>query len=65
MFDESNRCKYTKEMLDTIPDEWGMTIREYLKYGLIAGYIWVDEIDNMTDQEICEAIDFIEYLETK
>lgn len=62
---KENEGAYTKEMLDTIPEGWGMTIREYLKYGLEAGYIGVDEIDNMTDQEICEAVDFIDYLETK
>ena len=62
---EENKGAYTKEMLDEVPKGWGMTLRAYLEYGREGGYIDVEDIDSMTDEEICESVDFIDYLETK
>lgn len=62
---KENKGTYTRDMLDEIPEGWGMSLRRYLEYGNENGYINVNKIDDMTDEEICEAVDFIDYLDTK
>lgn len=62
---EKNKGAYTKEMLDTIPEGWGMTIREYLGYFIDGGFLDNTDIDNMSDEAICMAIDFVEYMEAQ
>lgn len=62
---EENDGKFTQSDLDKIADGWDCTLREYIKYGMEEGYIEEANIDEMQDNEICEAVDWIEYLETK
>lgn len=62
---KENKGAFTHEMLDECPEEWEITVRQYLQFGMECEYIPGQDIDKMTDEQICEAVDWIDYLETK
>ncbi|WP_412183524.1 hypothetical protein [Zhenhengia sp.] len=64
---EDNRDKYTVEMLDEeIEEGSGVTLREFLEYGISCEYIDdVEDFTKLTTREISKMVDMIDYLETK
>lgn len=62
-----NKDKYTVDMLDEeIEEGVGVTLREYLEYGIQCEYIQdVEDFTKLTTSEISHMVDWIDYLETK
>lgn len=64
---KDNKDKYTVEMLDEeIEEGVGVTLREYLEYGIQSEYIEdVEDFTKLTTREISQMVDVIDYMETK
>jgi hypothetical protein len=68
---EENRGKYTLDMLDKNIDNNPkyMILRDWIEQFINDGYFDVleskDQLDKLTNNELCHVIDWIDYLESK
>ncbi|WP_069997773.1 hypothetical protein [Cellulosilyticum sp. I15G10I2] len=63
---EYNKNAHSVHDLDLVFENDDITLREYIEYGEVSGYITLDKpLEDMTTSELSRLVDFIEYLDTK